>query len=97
MKNCHRFMILRQRRRKISKKRGSRETGAVSDAKLICIKNTALPIFSMRTLANNQRQPFKKNIDSATATKIGYRLWSSWNRFLYGDGRAVHFLPVWKL
>ena len=47
--------------------------------------------FSMRSLACKQRQPFSKNIDSATAQKIGYRLWTSWDKFLYGNGQTVHF------
>lgn len=75
---------------KSAKKRSSRERELYQMLNDM-YKEYGFTDFSMRTLANNQRQPFKKNIDSATATKIGYRLWTSWDRFLYGDGRAVHF------
>lgn len=47
--------------------------------------------FGMRSMAGKQRAPYVKNIDSHTAQKIGARLWTSWDRFLYGDGRMVHF------
>ncbi len=56
-------------------------------------KENGFTEYGMQDLARIQSRDagYKKNIDSVTASKVGKRLWTAWNRFLFGDGQEVHF------
>ena len=56
-------------------------------------KDNGFTEFSMMSLAREQARDagYKKNIDSTAASKVGKRLWTAWDKFLFGDGTEVHF------
>lgn len=56
-------------------------------------KDNGFTEYGMQDLARIQSRDagYKDNIDSVTASKVGKRLWTAWNRFLFGDGQDVHF------
>lgn len=75
-----------------SKKRTPREKELFSRLNTI-YKENGFTEYGMQNLARIQSRDagYKKNIDSVTAAKVGKRLWTAWNRFLFGDGQDVHF------
>lgn len=75
---------------KISKRRSKREKELYQMLNDL-YKEYGFTDFSMRSAAGKQREPFKKNIDSSSAQKIGVRLWTSWEKYLYGNGENVYF------
>ena len=47
--------------------------------------------YSFHSDVKNMQKHFKKNIDSSTAQKIASNLWKSYNKLLYGNGKAVYY------
>lgn len=47
--------------------------------------------FDMISVASKWIKPFRPNLDSSVGNKIGTRLWTAWNKFLFGNGSSVHF------
>lgn len=75
---------------KSKKKRSPREADLYKELNAM-YKEYGFTDYAMQNKALKQSKPFVKNIDSMTAQKIGNRLWKAWDKFLFSDGKNVHF------
>ena len=55
------------------------------------LKQYQLSEYSFHNDVKKIQQHFSDNIDSFTSQKIATNLWKSYNKFFYGNGRAIHY------
>lgn len=69
----------------------SKEEKEILDYRNDVLKENGFTEFGLMDIARIQAKPFKAHIDAVTADKIGKRLWTAWNKVIYGNGKQIHF------
>lgn len=55
------------------------------------LKQYDMSEYSFHNDVKKMQQHFSDNIDSFTAQKIASHLWAAYNKFFYGNGKAIHY------